>query len=89
VPPRDPEALAGALRALLGDAGRRAELGRAGSRRARRRYGWSRIASTTRAVYDEVASLPVPAAARAGSRSRPLARGGATARFERRRRADR
>jgi D-inositol-3-phosphate glycosyltransferase len=62
VPPRDPEALAGALRELLSDPERRAELGLAGRRRARRRFGWDRIAALTRTVYADVAAVAVPAA---------------------------
>src|SRR4051812_45866341 len=55
VPPRDPRALAGALRSLLDDPARRAALGEAGARRARQRYGFDRIARSTRAVYRDVA----------------------------------
>jgi glycosyltransferase involved in cell wall biosynthesis len=55
VPPRDPAALAEALRALLADAGRREALGAAGAQRARARYGFGRIARATRDVYAEVA----------------------------------
>jgi D-inositol-3-phosphate glycosyltransferase len=51
VPPRDPRALAAALRALLADPARRAELGEAGARRARQRYGFDRVARATRDVY--------------------------------------
>jgi glycosyltransferase involved in cell wall biosynthesis len=51
VPPRDPSALAAALRSLLADPERRAELGQAGARRARERYGFDRIARATRDVY--------------------------------------
>src|SRR5204862_5714134 len=40
VPPRDPEALAAALRDLLADDARRAALGAEGRRRARRLYGF-------------------------------------------------
>jgi glycosyltransferase involved in cell wall biosynthesis len=51
VPPRDPRALAAAVGALLADPERRAELGAAGARRAALRYGFSRIAASTRGVY--------------------------------------
>jgi glycosyltransferase involved in cell wall biosynthesis/phosphoheptose isomerase len=51
VPPRDPERLAGVLRALLDDPERRAEYGAAGVRRARRLYDWDRIATATLDVY--------------------------------------
>jgi glycosyltransferase involved in cell wall biosynthesis len=54
VPPRDPRALAAALRALLADPARRAELGAAGAQRARRRYGFDRIAAATLEVYAEL-----------------------------------
>jgi D-inositol-3-phosphate glycosyltransferase len=54
VPPRDPAALAGALRELLPDASRRAQLGREGRRRAVRLYDYARVAAATRDVYDEV-----------------------------------
>ena len=56
VPPRNPAALAAALRSLLGDPARRAALGAAGARRARRLYGFDRIAAATRRVYLEVAA---------------------------------
>jgi D-inositol-3-phosphate glycosyltransferase len=54
VPPRDPAALAAALRDLLADDPRRAELGREGRRRAQRLYAFDRIAAATREVYDEL-----------------------------------
>ena len=57
VPPRDPPALAAALRDLLADVPRRAELGREGRRRARRLYDFDRIAAATQAVYDEVVGM--------------------------------
>jgi D-inositol-3-phosphate glycosyltransferase len=53
VPPREPEALAAALRDLLTDEALRAELGRNGRRRARR-YDLDRIAAVTRGVYEEL-----------------------------------
>jgi D-inositol-3-phosphate glycosyltransferase len=56
VPPRRPRLLAAALAGLLADPERRAALGAAGARRARRRYGWDRIARSTLEVY---AGLPV------------------------------
>lgn len=51
VPPRDPGALAAALRSLLDDAERRAEFGAAARRRAVSRYGWDRVAAQTELVY--------------------------------------
>jgi D-inositol-3-phosphate glycosyltransferase len=54
VPPRDPSALSAALRDLLADGDRRAELGHHGTRRARRLYAFDRIAAATRDVYDEL-----------------------------------
>jgi D-inositol-3-phosphate glycosyltransferase len=54
VPPRDPAALAAALRELLDDPRRRAEYGAAGRQRARQRFDFDRIAAATLAVYDDV-----------------------------------
>jgi D-inositol-3-phosphate glycosyltransferase len=51
VPPRDPAALAAALSALVADPARRDALGAAAARRARRRYGWDRVAAATLAAY--------------------------------------
>jgi D-inositol-3-phosphate glycosyltransferase len=51
VPPRRPARLACTLADLLADPDRRATLGAAGARRARRRYGWDRIATSTLEVY--------------------------------------
>jgi len=59
VTPRSPQALAQALEPLLADEKRRRQLGSAGTRRANRRYGWSRIAAQTLAVYNEVISQRV------------------------------
>ncbi|UGS35774.1 glycosyltransferase [Capillimicrobium parvum] len=55
VPPRRPDRIAAAVRSLLDDPVRRQALGRAGARRARRRYGWDRIARATLTVYRELA----------------------------------
>ena len=55
VPPRDPAALALALRELLDDPERRAALGAKGRERARQRYAFDRIAAATREVYADVA----------------------------------
>jgi D-inositol-3-phosphate glycosyltransferase len=54
VPPRSPEHLAAALRGLLADPVLRRRLGTAGARRARRRYGWNRVAQSTLGVYGEL-----------------------------------
>ena len=51
VSPRDPERLASGLRSLLDDPARRASLGLAGVRRARRLYDWGRVATATLDVY--------------------------------------
>ena len=51
VPPRDPEALAAAVRALLDDPDRRRRMGVAARRRAVERYGWARVARDTEEVY--------------------------------------
>jgi D-inositol-3-phosphate glycosyltransferase len=56
VPARDPERLAAAVATLLADPDRRAVLGQAGARRARRRYGWDRIARSTLEVYGGLAA---------------------------------
>jgi glycosyltransferase involved in cell wall biosynthesis len=54
VPPRDPGALAGALRGLLDRPGLRRRLGHAGAARARQRYGWDGIAAATVEAYRQV-----------------------------------
>jgi len=51
VAPRRPDLLGPVLSALLADKARRAALGAAGARRARRRYGWDRIAGSILEVY--------------------------------------
>jgi glycosyltransferase involved in cell wall biosynthesis/phosphoheptose isomerase len=58
VPPRDPDRLAEALAPLLADPERRAAYGSAGVERARRRYGWPRVAAATLDVYARVAARP-------------------------------
>jgi glycosyltransferase involved in cell wall biosynthesis len=61
VPPREPRALAGALRDLLGDTDRRRAYGKAAAARARQRYGFERIARSTRQVYAELLTTAAPA----------------------------
>jgi D-inositol-3-phosphate glycosyltransferase len=58
VPPRDPERIAAALRALLDDDERRRALGATGADRARRRYGWARVAASTLRVYEDLVAAP-------------------------------
>lgn len=55
VPPRDPAALAAALRDLLLDDGRRAEMGLAARRRVETQFTWPVVASRTADLYAEVA----------------------------------
>ena len=54
VPPREPGALAAALRTLLDQPERRAALGAAGRRRAQERFAFDRVAAATRDVYAAV-----------------------------------
>jgi len=54
VAPRDPDGLAATLRRLLDDPGLRQRLGAAGSRRARARFGWPRVARSSYEVYCEL-----------------------------------
>ncbi|GAB4100937.1 glycosyltransferase family 1 protein [Sinomonas halotolerans] len=51
VPPKDPAALAQAVRTLADDPALRASLGAAGVERARSRYTWDRVAADTERVY--------------------------------------
>ena len=51
VPPRDPAALAVALRTLLDDPERRQRYGEAGRARAVEHYDWSTVVADTAAVY--------------------------------------
>lgn len=57
IPPRDPDALAGALRTLLGNPGLRRELGEAGRRRARDLYSEQVAIGALLALYDSVLSV--------------------------------
>lgn len=54
VPPRQPDALAGALRRLLREPSWAARLGAAGAERAASRYGWPAVAAEHEQVYLEV-----------------------------------
>ncbi|MEU8341505.1 glycosyltransferase [Spirillospora sp. NPDC048832] len=62
VPPRDPEAAAAAMRALLDDPAKRSAMGSAAADRARGRYSWARIAADTAEVYRHAAALTEVAA---------------------------
>lgn len=55
VAPRQPRAIAAALRELFADAPLRARLGAAGRRRAQHRFTWDRIAAETANVYRAIA----------------------------------
>ncbi|MFI6818051.1 glycosyltransferase [Nonomuraea sp. NPDC050328] len=55
VPPREPLALATALRRVLEAPELRFRLGRAGARRAQERYGWPRVAEQVEQVYRQLA----------------------------------
>lgn len=54
VPPRDPAALAVAVRSLLDDAGRRVEMGKVGKRRVREEFSEARLVAATADVYDRL-----------------------------------
>ncbi|TYK53192.1 glycosyltransferase [Actinomadura decatromicini] len=62
VPPRDPDAAAAAIRALLAAPATRAAMGEAASARARERYSWARVAADTARVYRHAAALSEVAA---------------------------
>jgi len=68
VPPRQPEALAGTLRALLADPVRRQTYGVAGRDRATSRYTWDRVAMDTQRVYQQVSGVRLGALAVGGAR---------------------
>ena len=67
VPPRRPDEVASALRALLADAALRRRLGRAGAHRARSRYGWGRVARSTLDSYSELLQPALAAGGKAPS----------------------
>jgi D-inositol-3-phosphate glycosyltransferase len=56
VPPREPRAIAAALRELLADPALRARLGAAGRHRIEGRFTWERVASESVKVYRGIAS---------------------------------
>jgi glycosyltransferase involved in cell wall biosynthesis len=53
VPPRDPSALADAVNCLLGDAGRRADMGRMGQKRVSEFFSLSRLVGEMEDLYEE------------------------------------
>lgn len=57
VPPGDPDALAGALRAVLSDDAAAARMAEAGARRARD-YDWERLAAGVEAAYERALAEP-------------------------------
>jgi D-inositol-3-phosphate glycosyltransferase len=83
VPPRRPGLLAAALAGLLADPERRADLGAAGSLRARRRYGWDRIARGTLEVYAGLRTGLPAGVTGAGGAGRATVAGGAVDNRER------
>jgi D-inositol-3-phosphate glycosyltransferase len=60
VPPRDPRALAVALRRLLASPATAEAFGTAGRERAEVRYGWAQVAAATAAVYEQVLQVRAP-----------------------------
>ena len=54
VPPGEPDPLAEALNALIGDPERAAAMGQAGRKRAVAEFGWAAIAAQTAALYAEL-----------------------------------
>jgi D-inositol-3-phosphate glycosyltransferase len=58
VPPRDPGALASALRRLSHSPELRARLGQEGAARARRHYSWATVAEQTARIYADVLAEP-------------------------------
>ena len=61
VPPRQPRAIAKAIRTLLADPETRARMGAAGVERARARYGWDELAATTEDCYRAMTRIRVAA----------------------------
>ncbi|GAA0669887.1 glycosyltransferase [Kitasatospora atroaurantiaca] len=76
VPPRSPQALAGACLALLDDEERRARLGLAGRLRAQERFAVEPVVTAFREIYLELVSRwpAFPATATGADRARPFTR---------------
>ena len=55
VPPRDSDALCGALKRILSDAGMREAMGRAAAQHARG-FSWDEVSSAVLAFYEETAA---------------------------------
>ncbi len=66
VPPRDPEALAGALRRLLTDPQLREQMGLAARARVEREFTWSTVARRTAELYQSLVPSAAPGEAQAG-----------------------
>jgi glycosyltransferase involved in cell wall biosynthesis len=58
VPPRDPEALAAAIREILEDPEQRVEMGRKGRQRVEELFTWEKVAERTVSVYRELLDSP-------------------------------
>jgi len=74
VPPRNPDAVAAAVRRVVADPAARHRMGRAASRAVAARYSWDHVAAATESVYGDVvapAALPGPLVpARTGRKDR-------------------
>ncbi len=60
VPPKDPDALAGAISLLLSDSGMAERMGRGGWKRVHRHFTWHAVAEQTAALYADVLDRPNP-----------------------------